>query len=89
MLRRIVLLSLVAVALLLSSAFAQDKKDSVSNGDKGKYQNVVVIPFTAQADVKITPEQLKALNDALIPELQKTKKFKQVLHEGETPADPS
>jgi len=89
MLRRTVLLSLVAVAFSFSYAFAQDKKASTDNPDKGKYQNVVVVPFTAQEDVKIKPEQLKAINDAVVVELQKTKKFKQVLREGETPADAS
>lgn len=90
MFRRALLFSLVAVALSFSSAFAQDKKDAmIDSGDKGKYQNVEVAPFTAQSDVKITPEQLKALTDSVVKELQDTKKFKQVLHEGETPTDPS
>src|SRR5436853_6192578 len=89
MLRRTVLFSLVAVAFSFSYAFAQEKKASADNADKGKYQNVLVVPFTAQADVQIKLEQLKSINDAIITELQETKKFKQVLREGETPTDAS
>lgn len=90
MLKRTILFSLVAIALSFSNAFAQDKKAApAGNIEKGKYQNVMVVPFTAQSDVKITPEQLKDINDAIIKELQETKKFKQVLREGETPTDAS
>jgi hypothetical protein len=90
MLRRTILLSLMAISLSFSNAFAQDKKAAPANNvEKGKYQNVVVAPFTAQSDLKITPEQLKDINDAVIKELQDIKKFKQVLREGETPTDAS
>lgn len=90
MLRRaVMLLCLMAAVLSFSNAFPQDQKAPAANADKGKYQNVMVIPFTAQTDVQIKPEQLKEINDAIIVELQKTKKFKQVLREGETPTDPS
>jgi len=89
MLKRAVLFSLVAVALSISNAFAQNQKAPQNNVEKGKYQNVVVVPFTAQDDVKIKPEQLKSINDSIIKELQNTKKFKQVLREGETPTDSS
>ena len=88
MLRRAFLFSLMAIALSFSNAFAQDKKDAmIDNSDKGKFQNVEVVPFTAQSDVKITPEQLKAITDSVVKELQDTKKFKQVFREGETPTD--
>ena len=89
MLRRTILLSLVTAALALSNAFGQDKKSpaNADNAEKGKYQNVQVAPFTTQEGVQMTAEQLKSLHDAVVKELQETKKFKQVLREGETPAD--
>ncbi|HEX8163235.1 MAG TPA: DUF4410 domain-containing protein [Pyrinomonadaceae bacterium] len=87
MLRHTLTLSLVLAALSLSSAFAQEQKAPSDGAERGKYQNVEVVPFTAQEEVKMTPEQLKALTDTVVKELQDIKKFKQVLREGETPAD--
>jgi TolB-like protein len=81
------MLSLVAAVLSLSSAYAQEQKAAADGAEKGKYQNVEVAPFTAQEEVKMTPEQLKAVTDTIVRELQDIKKFKQVLREGETPAD--
>jgi hypothetical protein len=85
--RRAFLLSLLAVALTFSHASAQDKKAAAGNPHKDKYQNAQVAAFDAQEGVKITPEQLKALTDTVVKELQDMKKFKQVAREGETPSD--
>lgn len=89
--RRTLLVSLLAVALSFTHAAAQGKKAAVAdnNPDRGKYQIAEVASFTAQSDVKMTPEELKALTDTVVKELQDTKKFKQVVREGEAPSDAS
>jgi len=94
MFRRVVLLGLFAFVLSLSNAFGQDTKApatpaaaaATTTPEKGKYQNAEVIPFTAQQDVQMTPEQLKALTDTVVKELSDIKKFKQVSLEGAAPA---
>ena len=89
MLRRALMLGLCAAALSLSNAYGQDTKapaTAPAATEKGKYQNIEVVPFTAQQDIQITAEQLKALTDAVVAELQKIKKFKQVSLEGAAPA---
>ena len=87
MFRRTLLLGLCAAALSLSNAFGQDAKaPAPAAPEKGKYQNAEVAPFTAQEGVQMTPEQLKELTDAVVKELQDTKKFRQVSLEGAAPA---
>ncbi len=85
-LKQMFMFAVLATLCLTATAAAQDKKDAGA-AEKNKYQNVEVAPFIAQADVKITPEELKALTDSVVKELQDIKKFKQVLREGETPSD--
>lgn len=89
MFRRTFLLALVAGALSVATASAQEAAPAAAAIEKGKYQNAEVVPFTAQEDVKITPEQLKALTETVVKELRETKKFKQVTAEGEATADAS
>lgn len=88
MLRRALLLGLFTAALSFSNAFGQDKKADAAAAppEKGKYQIAEVVPFTAQQDVQISPEQLKSLTDTVVKELQDIKKFKQVTLEGAAPA---
>ena len=82
-----ILFAALAVECLAAPAAAQDSKHAADASEKNKYQNVEVAPFTAQEGVKLTPEELKALTDTVVKELGEIKKFKQVLREGETPAD--
>lgn len=94
MYRRALLLSLFAFALPLTNAFGQDTKApapapaaaAADIAEKGKYQNAEVAPFTAQQDVQISPDELKALTGTVVRQLQGIKKFKQVTLEGEAPA---
>ena len=63
---------------------AQEQK-ATADAEKNKYQSAEVVAFTAQEDVEMTPEQLKALTDTVVRELREIKKFKMVSLAGETP----
>jgi curli biogenesis system outer membrane secretion channel CsgG len=86
MLKRTILLGLLTVALLSSTALAQDKQSTGDTAVKGKYQEIEVTTFDAKEGVVVPEGFLKTLMATVVTELQKTKKFKQVLREGETPA---
>lgn len=88
-LKRMILFGLLATVCMAAPAAAQDdKKGTAAEAavEKNKYQNVEVVTFTAQDEVKMTEEQLKALTDTVVKELREIKKFKQVTREGEAAA---
>ena len=86
MLRRTILLGLLAVALSTSTALAQDTKGAAAGGDKGKYQDIEVTTFDAKEGVTVPEGFLKTLMATVVTEMQKTKKFKQVLTDGQVAA---
>lgn len=59
-----------------------------TNITKGKYQAIEVTRFDIQPGVeKFSADWLITMNEEIIKQLQETGKFKQILREGETPAD--
>ena len=57
--------------------------------EKNKYHQVEVTRFEIQEGIKFPPDFLIAMTEELVTQLKDTKKFAQVLHEGETAADGS
>lgn len=85
--KRFLYASLFLVLLTSATASAQSNDAASDAAEKNKYQNVEVAAFTAQEDVKMTPEELKAITETVVREMKDIKKFKQVLHEGEAATD--
>ncbi len=79
-----VLFSLVA-ALALATPGAAGNQDTKQY--KKKYQTIEVLRFDIQPGVDFPADYLITMTEELVTHLQKTQKFKQVLREGETPAD--
>jgi uncharacterized protein DUF4410 len=79
----VVILSLaMALPFAVVSAGAQKKEKTTS-----KYQNLELVAFDVKKDVQVPPDFLEKFAKELPNQLAKTKKFKQVLSQGETPAD--
>lgn len=87
--KRFVYAPLLLVLLTSVTASAQSAESAPGAAEKNKYQNVEVAVFTAQEDVKLTPEELKALTETVVKELKDIKKFKQVMREGEAATEPA
>ncbi|HEX5707668.1 MAG TPA: DUF4410 domain-containing protein [Pyrinomonadaceae bacterium] len=84
-LKQTILLAALAALSMAASASAQENKTAVApDAEKNKYQNVEVVPFTAQEEVNLTADELKVITETVVKELRDIKKFKQVLREGET-----
>jgi Domain of unknown function (DUF4410) len=84
--KSLVRLTLLVTFSLACSVCLRAQAPAPAAPEKGKYQNAEVAPFTAQDGVQVTAEQLKELTDAVVKELQETKKFKQVSLEGAAPS---
>ena len=77
----VLLIGLVAALLLGTPATAQKQV-------KGKYNAIEVTRFDIQKDVeKFDAAWLMTLTEELVKQLQETNKFKQILREGEMPAE--
>jgi len=80
----LVLLVLAAALLLATPASDAQKKP------KGAYVAIEVTRFDVKEGVeKFTADWLITMTEELVKQLNETRKFKQVLREGETPADAS
>ena len=80
--RLMVLIGLVAALALGTPATAQKQV-------KGKYKAIEVTRFEIQKDVeKFDAAWLLTLTDELVKQLEESKKFQQVLREGEAPTEP-
>ncbi len=75
------LLLAVALALAPPTAAAKDQY-------KNKYKTIEVTRFDIQEGVEFSADWLITLTEELVMQLQNTKKFKEVLRQGETPAAP-
>jgi hypothetical protein len=56
---------------------------------KGQYQAVEVATFDVKDGVNFPPDYVKPMMDEIVSRLVATKKFKQVLHSGDSLTDPS
>ena len=85
--RLIALVSVVGLTLAMPVLSADKKK--VERHHKDKYQSVEVARFDVQQGVNFPQDWLITMNEAIVKQLQETKKFKEIRREGESPADPN
>ena len=78
----LVLLSIAAALVLTAPVSAADNKQEKKH--KNKYQNIEVSSFDVKDGINLPAEYVTNLKNELVSELQHTKKFKQVLRDGES-----
>ncbi|MEW6209626.1 MAG: DUF4410 domain-containing protein [Acidobacteriota bacterium] len=84
MVRNKMLLSIICL-LAVASASANQKDTAATV--KNKYKGIEVVRFEIKDGVQLPPDYLITLTEELVKQMQETKKFAEVLREGETPAD--
>lgn len=77
-------LVLVVSALVASATMAQSKPDKKI---KDKYKAVAIFHFDVKEGVEFPTDYLVTLTEELTTQLRETKKFKEVLREGETSSE--
>lgn len=80
-----VFVTAVVVLALVGTAVAADKP-KVDSKFKNVYQNIEVTRYGIQEGVEFPVDWLLTMVEETVKQLQETKKFKEVLREGETPA---
>lgn len=55
--------------------------------EKNKYHRIEVTRFSIKEGIQFPPDFLVAMTEELVSQLKETKKFAQILHEGETPSE--
>ncbi len=73
-----------ALVVVAPSVVTQTNKNQ-----KASYQNLVVARFDVKDGIDIPAEYLNGLTEEIVAQLQSTKKFKQVIREGEASTDAS
>jgi curli biogenesis system outer membrane secretion channel CsgG len=85
---RICLVFLSITAALALTAYVVAAETEQEKSHKNKYQNIEVSSFDVKDGINLPAEYVTDLKNELVSELQNTKKFKQVLRDGESATQP-